>query len=442
MFQVIRVPDTTLKTQFLQFHQPVDLPDLTFHQLALPRLKMALRLRGMAGSCRQLTRQTVTVTRNWGPSYRHYSQARPWHTRTLATVTDRAPISDRPTVSSLPGFLNFQYNNRDVDVKRTKLPNLWLRACVNQDTMQRNFNSFELPELIQPLRIETNQKGVKIHWSETTSHESFYPWDFLEHYLKFDKRSPEEVEVKYFGAYGHLDSFVKSEEIASNETAAVGRLTDLIRRNGFAFITGVPFATAEPTQRLAHTDTTYFTDPAGLQALHLLSHVGPETKNGLGATLGGKSLLVDGFYAAGLLKAEDPQAYDILSSVKLPWHASGNKGITISPDNLYPVFENNEVTGKLHRIRWNNDDRGVVPFDGKYTPWEWYDAAKKKSVEYWFQLRPGEILIFDNWRVLHGRSAFTGVRRMCGGYINRDDFISRWRNTNYARDDILKRVIG
>ncbi|KAI1490366.1 hypothetical protein F5X96DRAFT_669818 [Biscogniauxia mediterranea] len=439
---------------------------------------MALRLRGMAGSCRQLTRQTVTVTRNWGPSYRHYSQARPWHTRTLATVTDRTPIPDRPTVSSLPGFLSFQYNNRDVDVKRTKL------ACVNQDTMQRSFNSFELPELIQPLRIETNQKGVKIHWSETTSHESFYPWDFLEHYLKFDKRSPEEVEVKYFGAYGHLDSFVKSEEIASNETAAVGRLTDLIRRNGFAFITGVPFATAEPTQRLlekiafirqthyggfydfipdlsladtaytnlplsAHTDTTYFTDPAGLQALHLLSHVGPETKNGLGATLGGKSLLVDGFYAAGLLKAEDPQAYDILSSVKLPWHASGNKGITISPDSLYPVFENNEVTGKLHRIRWNNDDRGVVPFDGKYTPWEWYDAAKKwnevlkrKSVEYWFQLRPGEILIFDNWRVLHGRSAFTGVRRMCGGYINRDDFISRWRNTNYARDDILKRVIG
>ena len=24
--------------------------------------------------------------------------------------------------------------------------------------------------------------------------------------------------------------------------------------------------------------------------------------------------------------------------------------------------------------------------------------------------------VFDNWRVLHGRSAFTGERRMCGGY--------------------------
>jgi len=25
-------------------------------------------------------------------------------------------------------------------------------------------------------------------------------------------------------------------------------------------------------------------------------------------------------------------------------------------------------------------------------------------------------LVFDNWRVLHGRSAFTGHRRMCGAY--------------------------
>lgn len=27
-----------------------------------------------------------------------------------------------------------------------------------------------------------------------------------------------------------------------------------------------------------------------------------------------------------------------------------------------------------------------------------------------------DISVFDNWRMLHGRSAFTGKRRMCGGY--------------------------
>lgn len=26
--------------------------------------------------------------------------------------------------------------------------------------------------------------------------------------------------------------------------------------------------------------------------------------------------------------------------------------------------------------------------------------------------------------------------------VNRDDFISRWRNTNYPREEILRRIIG
>lgn len=349
--------------------------------------------------------------------------------------------------------------------------------------MQRNFNTFEIPEDTQPSQIETNENGVKIRWSGD-AHESFYPWDFLEFYLQSDKRSPEPIEVEHFGAQGPQNPpSLKYGDFLANETEAVGRLTDHIRRRGFSFITEVPVKSAEPTEKLlekiafirqthyggfydfipdlaladtaytnialgAHTDTTYFTDPAGLQAFHLLSHTDNSSKNS-GENLGGQSLLVDGFYAASILKQEDPKAFEVLSRVKLPWHASGNKGITISPDKPYPVLEMDEGTGKLHRVRWNNDDRGVVPFDSEYSPDEWYKAARKwneilrrKSTEYWFQLKPGNLLVFDNWRVLHGRSAFTGVRRICGGYINRDDFISRWRNTNYPRDEVLKRIIG
>lgn len=33
--------------------------------------------------------------------------------------------------------------------------------------------------------------------------------------------------------------------------------------------------------------------------------------------------------------------------------------------------------------------------------------------------------VFDNHRVLHGRSSFTGERRLCGAYVNHDDFRSR-----------------
>ena len=246
----------------------------------------------------------------------------------------------------------------------------------------------------------------------------------------------------------------------------------------------------------AHTDTTYFTDPAGLQSFHLLSHFGNPSSDGGAGELGGKSLLVDGFHAANILREEEPKAFEILTRVKIPWHASGNQGITIAPDKKYPVLELDETTGEIHRVRWNNDDRGIVPFDDGISPSEWYDAARKwysiltrPDVELWTQLKPGQpisesncharprslvdsgsTLVFDNWRVLHGRSAFEGVRRICGGYstcsplkrppsphnrglqvlrdahrtelVNRDDFISRWRNTNFPRGEILNRVVG
>ncbi|KAI0834573.1 Trimethyllysine dioxygenase [Hypoxylon sp. FL0890] len=419
--------------------------------------------------------RTAGARRNW--KYPPRLQA-----RTLATATEK------PLVSISVDHLQFSYPDTNSDLKRTSLDNCQCGSCVHQDTRQRNFNTFDLPEDIQPSQIHTNEDGIKIHWSGD-DHESFYPWDFLEFYLTSDKREPEPIELEYFGAQGPQNSqnwppTLKYGDFSANENLTVGRLTDFIRRNGFAFVTGVPVESAEPTEKLlekiafirqthyggfydfipdlaladtaytnialgAHTDTTYFTDPAGLQAFHLLSHTGPSSENYSGVNLGGQSLLVDGFHAANILKKEDPKAFEVLSRVKLPWHASGNKGITISPDKMYPVLEVDESTGKLHRVRWNNDDRGVVPFDSEYSPVEWYKAARRwhdilrrESIEYWFQLKPGNLLVFDNWRVLHGRSAFTGVRRICGGYINRDDFISRWRNTNYPRDEILKRVIG
>ena len=40
---------------------------------------------------------------------------------------------------------------------------------------------------------------------------------------------------------------------------------------------------------------------------------------------------------------------------------------------------------------------------------------------------PGEAMLFDNWRVLHGRTAYTGHRHLCGAYINHEDYESRLR---------------
>lgn len=141
----------------------------------------------------------------------------------------------------------------------------------------------------------------------------------------------------------------------------------------------------------AHTDMTYFSDPAGLQLFHLLSH----TKGS-----GGTSLLVDGFRVAGELKAQAPEAYDILSRVRVPSHASGNEGVSIQPFAPFPVLNHHPVSGELIAVRWNNDDRATMNRWNSETEMEdWYDAARlwtrrlrSKEAEYWEQLRPGRPL--------------------------------------------------
>ena len=67
------------------------------------------------------------------------------------------------------------------------------------------------------------------------------------------------------------------------------------------------------------------------------------------------------------------------------------------------------------------------------------------------------LTVFDNWRVLHGRAAFTGKRRLGGGYseplvlrnvpvtnqalVNRDDFISRFKMLEYGKEKVLAATV-
>lgn len=39
-----------------------------------------------------------------------------------------------------------------------------------------------------------------------------------------------------------------------------------------------------------------------------------------------------------------------------------------------------------------------------------------------------EVIFVDNWRVMHGRESFTGLRQICGCYLTRDDVLSSARS--------------
>jgi trimethyllysine dioxygenase len=167
---------------------------------------------------------------------------------------------------------------------------------------------------------------------------------------------------------------------------------------------------------------------------HLLSHTDGS---------GGESLLVDGFAAAKILQKEAPDAYGVLSRQKIRSHASGNEGISIQPFTSYPVLNHDSDNGLLYQVRWNSSDRATMDNwqDDKQleqwyeAAWKWSEILRRPEMEFWERLRPGRplsmffhsplknpinrktpLLVFDNWRVLHGRSAFTGKRRICGGY--------------------------
>lgn len=55
------------------------------------------------------------------------------------------------------------------------------------------------------------------------------------------------------------------------------------------------------------------------------------------------------------------------------------------------------------------------------------------SNEWWFKLQPGTVMIFDNWRLLHGRAAYTGRRQLVGCYVSRTEFQSVARTMGVIR---------
>ncbi|KAL5336474.1 P-loop containing nucleoside triphosphate hydrolase protein [Aspergillus crustosus] len=238
--------------------------------------------------------------------------------------------------------------------------------------------------------------------------------------------------------------FVKDTPVDPESTEALLKRIAFVRHTHYGgfwdFTADMRFKdTAYTNESLgAHTDNTYFTDPARLQLFHLLSHSEGE---------GGQSLLVDGYEAAKVLLAENKEHARILTHTKHPFHASGNQDVSIQPMDEYATFWYHPRFSRLAQIRWNNYDRAPKWNWALEEQHAWYEAAKhfdeilrRPSLQFWTQLEPGTALIFDNWRMLHGRSGFSGKRRMCGGYINNDDFLSRYRLLKFGREQVMRNI--
>jgi len=175
-----------------------------------------------------------------------------------------------------------------------------------------------------------------------------------------------------------------------------------------------------------HTDGTYFHDPPGLQIFHCVQQ-GKE---------GGASCFMDGFAVAERLRYKAPYAFNFFSQVPFQYQCFDNGCYLLASG---PIFKLHPA-GHVVQVRHNDTDQVPVTHLSEEEVLLFYKAHSElgkilndKSMILERVMRPGETFILNNHRVLHGRQAFQGKRRMIGCYIGRDEFESHARHLGLIR---------
>ena len=171
-----------------------------------------------------------------------------------------------------------------------------------------------------------------------------------------------------------------------------------------------------------HTDNPYRTPVPGIQLLQCLQN----------ETSGGLSTLVDSLAVAAQLRAEDPQGFALLSRVPVRFEYRDASTSLIA---IKPMIEQ-DGSGEMIGVHYSPrlDD---IPLMSDAETRRFHRARKRLGLlledpryELRFKLEPGQMMMFDNNRVLHGRTSFDpseGHRQLQGCYIDRDGPRSRYR---------------
>jgi gamma-butyrobetaine dioxygenase len=216
--------------------------------------------------------------------------------------------------------------------------------------------------------------------------------------------------------------------VAPETVLAVAARFGFVRQTNFGALFDVrstPDATDLAYTSLAldpHTDNPYRAPVPGIQLLHCLAN---ETRGGL-------STLVDGFAVAQTLRRQEPRAFDILASTPVRFrYVDEDTELTASA----PPIEL-DVTGALKAIHFSPrlDFVPLLPperLDAYFSARRLFDHRLRGSdFEIRFLLKAGDLVMFDNCRLLHGRTAFDpaeGLRYLQGCYIDSDGPRSLYR---------------
>jgi len=344
-----------------------------------------------------------------------------------------------------------------VDAAATSFPTIWLRdncpSGVHPQTQERMLDLLTLDDT--PLLKTAELDGDFAQLSYADGHVSRMPVSLLSKHRPGQRAAdPAAIENLLWRKEHQLARFSAKDILADdaslhawmrvlaadgltiveNLADRVGAGVDVAERIGFLrntnFGTTFEVINKPDPNNLAytsvalplHTDLPNQEVPPGYQFLHCLAN----------EAVGGGSLFADGFAMAKDLRTEDPEAFRMLCDVKIPFRFHDQEADILVYE---PVITLN-AAGAVVEIRYNAHIAGVFDMPADIMP-AYYRAyraymSKTRDARYriTLKLKAGEMAVFDNRRILHGRDSFdpsTGFRHLHGCYVDRGEFASRMR---------------
>ena len=164
-----------------------------------------------------------------------------------------------------------------------------------------------------------------------------------------------------------------------------------------------------------HTDNPYRNPVPCIQLLHCIEN----------QVSGGLSTLVDGYTVTEKMKEDFPEYYKILSEVKVRFQFIDQTVVLEDWAKMIEIDENKNFkqvrfSPRLDFVPLINKNKLDLYYSARNKISEYYNSPKYK-IE--FKLLPGDLLMMDNYRLLHGRTAYDtneGSRFLQGCYIDYD----------------------
>lgn len=340
-------------------------------------------------------------------------------------------------------------------------PYLWLRdtdpAGFHAQTGERTFDLTSVSPDIRATSTEIDADTLIVNWPDSTT-PSRFPLDWIRQHQPGRHREDRALvsprlwrgtitgtDIARFTAEGllHSDSVLDdwlqatkrdglsivdgledSIEAAKTIAMRVGHLRKTNFGTTFEVISkSDPNNLAYTAEALPlHTDLTNQELPPGYQFLHCLAN----------EASGGGSLFCDGFAVACDLEKLAPELVDRLASTSVPFRFHDTD--TDIRARKYVLTRNG--AGHIDEICFNAHLADILDLEPDellpyYTAYRHF-MALTRSPDYLlkYRLQAGEMVVFDNRRVLHGREAFepgSGYRHLHGCYVDRADWDSRLR---------------